>query len=204
MESTRPAAPAAGDAADRAAIQRFRAGRDQAEVIAELYDRHAPVTFGFFARRVGDREVAAELNQDLFLAVVRGLPSFRGESSFRTWLFRLAHNELSNLRRRWRTHLDEQSPDVPEELWSSLVADGPSADPERPVLDAARDLVITRCLAALNEQERAVVRGQYYEQVTLAELTDRLSLDNPSGARALLISAQRALRKCLAAQGVDR
>lgn len=158
------------------------------------------MTYAFFRRRIGDPEVAAELNQELFMAVVRALDRFRGDSSFRTWLFRMAHNELSNLRRRWRVHLDERATDPPEGLIESLAA-ADEADPARTLEreETARGLL--RCLAELSETERAVIHGQFYEGVTLAELTTRLGLTNASGARATLIAAQRALRRCLERTG---
>lgn len=186
------------DAADRAAIDRFRAG-DREGGVGELFRRYGPQTYGFFARRTGDREVAAELNQELYLAVVRALPAFRGESSFRTWLFRMAHNELSNLRRRWRTHLDERTPDVPDELWEQI-GGATEEDPGTLMDDARQSRALLRCLAALPENERAVVIGQYYQGETLAALTERLGLSNASGARALLIAAQRRIKRCLTAR----
>ncbi len=194
--------PPESETLDRACIARLRADGNPHDVIAELFRRHGPVTFGFFARRAGDRDVAAELNQDLWLAVAAALPRFRGDSSFRTWLFRMAHNELSNLRRRWRTHLDERAEEPPEGFWDGL-RDAGGEDPGDALDKERLRTALLRCLAALPENERAVVQGQYYEGVTLAELTSRLGLANASGARALLIAAQRRLRRCLERRGAE-
>lgn len=187
---------------DAALVRRFQSGQDRERAFMELFERHGPITYGFLRRRIGDPDVAAELNQELFLNALCGLDRFRGESSFRTWLFRLAYNQLSNLRRRWRTHLDER-PDtpVPEELAAEvLVADVEA--PDSALERGQRDDLLDRCLAGLPEIERAVIVGQYYEGATLEELTRRYKLTNPSGARASLIAAQRKLRRCLQEAGL--
>jgi RNA polymerase sigma-70 factor (ECF subfamily) len=159
------------------------------------------MTHAFFRRRIGSPELAAEQNQELYLSVVEHLGHFRGESSFRTWLFRLAHNRLSQLRRRLRVHVDERADELPEELWEQLQAVDEDADRR---IDRAGVLHhLRRCLALLPDVERAVVFGQYYEQATLEELTRRLELTNRSGARASLIAAQRRLRRCLEQAGVE-
>jgi RNA polymerase sigma-70 factor (ECF subfamily) len=189
-------APGSGtDPQDREAVERFRTGGDAEGAITDLFRRHGGQTLAFFARRTGHRETAFELNQELWLAVVRSLGTFRGESGFRTWLFRMAHNELSNLRRRWRTHLDERPEEPPEGFWEGLRGD--DDDPLEGIHGERLKAGLQRCLAALPEAERAVVVGQYYEGATLAELTQRLRLTNASGARALLLAAQRRLRRCL-------
>jgi DNA-directed RNA polymerase specialized sigma24 family protein len=59
-----------------------------------------------------------------------------------------------------------------------------------------------RCLRLLHDAARAVIVGHYFNGVTLRELTERLELDNPSGSRGVLISAQRKLKRCI--EGRDR
>ncbi len=128
--------------------------------------------------------------------MIKGLRRFRLESSFKTWLFRLAYNHLSNLRRRLRTRLDEQPVDPPSELWEQLLPDpGDSADTVLDSEETSRQL--RSCLARLPELERAVVLGRYYNGTTLQELTEELKLSNRSGARAYLIAAQRKLKRCM-------
>ncbi|HEU5181336.1 MAG TPA: RNA polymerase sigma factor [Candidatus Polarisedimenticolia bacterium] len=198
MSESRPLAPFS----DEELVRRYRRGLDREGILMELYERYRSLTYGFFRRRIGVPEVAAEENQELYLAVMEHLGSFREESSFRTWLFQIAHYRLSHLRRRWGVHVDERCDEVPEALSNSLAAPG-SQNPEA---EASRGQIagaLRRCLAALPEIERAVVLGQYYEGVTLQELSKALELANPSGARALLIAAQRKLRRCLEQGGFD-
>lgn len=191
------------EASDEELVRRFRSGREREAAYMALYDRWGPLTLAFLRRRIGDPGRAEELNQDVWLAVLGALDRFRGDAAFKTWLFRMTRNRLLNLRRRWRTHLDETPDATPDELAHAL------ADPDAESPDAAADRVrgaraLRRCLAELPEVERAVIVGQYYEKITLAEMTTALELTNPSGARASLIAGQRKLRRCLERSGIDR
>jgi RNA polymerase sigma-70 factor (ECF subfamily) len=186
---------------DEALVRNYREGRDPEGAFLELYERHRTETYAFFRRRIGSPDIAAEQNQDLYLAAVEHLREFRGECSFRTWLFQIAHFQLSNLRRRWRVHVDERANDVPEELLTTI-QDPDAPDPENQAGRAEIVRALRRCIWALPEIERSVIFGQYYEGVTLNAITGRLGLSNPSGARASLIAAQRKLRICLETAGV--
>jgi RNA polymerase sigma-70 factor (ECF subfamily) len=194
-------AAAAAEPTDEQLVRAFQRGSDREGAFMHLFDRYGSMTLAFLRRRIGSPDIAAELNQELYLAVLEGLDRFRGESSFKTWLFRMAQNRLSNLRRRWRTHLDELPEGDPAELVEHVLAsDG--AQPDEEIDRDERTRLLESCLAALPEIERAVVTGQYYEGITLEELTQRFQLTNRSGARAALIAGQRKLRRCLERSGV--
>lgn len=187
---------------DEELVRRYQHGLDPEGSLLELYERYRALTYGFFRRRIGVPEIAAEENQELYLTVVEHLKEFRSEASFRTWLFQIAHHRLTHLRRRWGVHVDERCEEVPEELWGQIAAPS-SENPERQAGRHEVARALRRCLAELPEIERAVVFGQYYTGVTLQMLGRELKLANPSGARALLIAGQRKLRRCLEKSGVD-
>ncbi len=180
-------------------VKAFQSGTDREDSLVELFERYGQITYAFLRRRIGNPEIAAELNQELYIGVMESLDRFRGDSSFKTWLFRLAHHRLSNQRRRWRTHLDEVHESTPDELVEVLAGDDESPDEAMDRDQKVR--VLEKCLAGLTEVQRAVVVGQYYEQITLEDLTKNLKLTNKSGARASLIAAQRKLRRCMEQSG---
>jgi RNA polymerase sigma-70 factor (ECF subfamily) len=62
------------------------------------------------ARTVQDRADAADLTQDVFVKVFRGVGNFHGESSLRTWIYRIALREASNQRRWWMRHKQQEIP----------------------------------------------------------------------------------------------
>jgi len=181
---------------DAALVRQFQSGIDPAGAIEELFSRYALASYAFFLRSVGDPRMAEDLNQELYVEVIKSLRRFRLECAFRTWLFRLAYSYLSNLRRRLRTHLHELPSEQPSELWEELLPD-PGASPEVILCREEATNLLRLCLARLPELERAVVLGHYYDGNTLRELTHELDLPNRSGARAFLIAAQRKLRRCM-------
>ncbi|RMG44538.1 MAG: sigma-70 family RNA polymerase sigma factor [Acidobacteria bacterium] len=180
---------------DRALLERLRSGPARGDAMAQILERHAERTYAFFRARVGDPEIAAELNQELYLALLDSLRSFRGECSLETWLFRLARWRLAKLRRRWSVHTDESAPRPLEAVAERVPV--PGLEPDERAARSERIRRLRDCLARLPEIERAVVVAHYYEGQTLDEVTRRLGLTNPSGARAVLLAAQRHLRACL-------
>jgi len=190
-----------GKPTDTELVKQFQTGEDRDDAFMQLFERYGPITFAFLRRRIGNGEVAAEVNQELYLGVLTALDGFRGQASFKTWLFRMAQNRLLNLRRRWRTHADEIPAATPDALQEDLLrADQP--DPDHQLAKAHVGATMQNCLAGLNEVQRAVVIGNYFGGETLEQLTRSLRLTNRSGARATLIAAQRKLRKCLEKAGV--
>src|SRR5216110_2510834 len=81
------------------------------QAFERLYRRHVNRVFSLCARMVGDRTRAEELTQDVFVRAWEKLHLFRGESSFATWLHRLAVNVVLNERKtegRRRTRFEEE------------------------------------------------------------------------------------------------
>ncbi len=163
--------------------------------LEELYERYAAATYAFFHARTRVAHDAADLNQELYLRLSRSLDTYRGECSWRTWVFAIALTVLADHRRgRWRALSHREVLLDPAELSTDL---GYENDPDR---EAAAILLRKRlalCLRRLDELARAVVIGHYFEGITLRELTEKLRLHNASGSRAVLIASQRKLRRCL-------
>ena len=64
---------------------------------------HQPI-FSLIARSIPDATDAADLTQDVFIKIYRGIGGFNGDSSLRTWIYRIALREASNQRRWWSRH----------------------------------------------------------------------------------------------------
>ena len=161
----------------------------------QLYDRYSPATYVFFLRRVGDPAAADDLNQELFLKLSRSIDRFEGKCSWRTWVFLIARAVLAESRqKRWKRVEDLSVELDAEALGSEISLDADAGD------EAAKVLLTRRlkiCLRRLSDVARLVVIGHYFRGITLRELTENLSLTNPSGSRSVLLAAQRKLRSCL-------
>ncbi len=89
-------------------IANLQAGSEEA--FAGLIARYHQPIFSLLARTVQDRDAAADLTQEVFVKVFRGVNSFHGESSLRTWIYRIALREASNQRRWWTRHKQAEVP----------------------------------------------------------------------------------------------
>jgi len=178
-----PGIPVAGRARER----QFR--------IEELYDEFAEATYTFFLNKTRSRAAAADLNQNLYLRVMQSLDIYRGECSWRTWIFAIARNVLADARREYWRKLGERHVTLDGETLATDLGNGTNADDR--ALHVLLRRRLARCLRLLDDLARVVIIAHYFDGVTLRELTEKMRLDNASGSRAVLLSGQRKLRKCL-------
>ena len=89
-------------------IAELKAGSEEAYswLIGEF---HQPI-YGLIYRIVNDPSDAADTTQDVFLKVFRGMKHFHGESSLKTWIYRIALHEAANRRRWWFRHKAQETP----------------------------------------------------------------------------------------------
>jgi len=86
------------------------AARDE-EACAELVAEHQRMVVALAVNLLGDREEALDLSQEVFLRVFRTIHRFRGHSTLRTWIYRIAVNQARNRHRFWRRrHRNDQVP----------------------------------------------------------------------------------------------
>lgn len=83
---------------DEELVARAQAG--DREALSELCLRYQPWVLNLAIRMLGKRADAEDATQEILIRVVRSLATFRGESQFRTWLYRVAANHLLNFRRK--------------------------------------------------------------------------------------------------------
>jgi RNA polymerase sigma-70 factor, ECF subfamily len=91
---------------------------------AELYQTHSRAVYYLALRYLGDPQKAEDATHDVFLKVYRKLKEFRGESSLRTWLYRITINHCHNLRQSW--HNRNLVTNADEAVWENTAARGDS------------------------------------------------------------------------------
>ena len=82
---------------EAALIQRCAAHDEDA--CAELVAEHQRMVYQLAYHLLGDRQEALDLSQDVFLRVFRLLPQFRGQSTLKTWIYRIVVTQASNRQR---------------------------------------------------------------------------------------------------------
>lgn len=152
-----------------------------------LYRHFVSRVHGIALRMVG-RNDADDLTQNVFLQVFRGIGSFRNDSKFETWLFRLAVNEALQYRRRNRRW------PVP-----TLQDDGIAGSVEPPGMQGAREL-LELSLAELAPDLRSLFVLREVEGMSYHDLAE--TLDIPEGTvGSRLNRARQELRKSMLALG---
>ena len=91
---------------DAALVADLKAGSEEAFAIL-IAQYHQPL-YSLIARSLNDPADAADITQEVFIKVFRSIRGFHGESSLRTWLYRIALHEASNQRRWWSRHKKQE------------------------------------------------------------------------------------------------
>ncbi len=153
-------------------IEEILSGRTSSFSI--LIDRYKDGIFNLAFRICGNREDAEEITQDTFLKAFRSLSGFRKDSSFGTWLYRIAFNTtLTNMRKRTNQpgYLDEMSDFVHMDIWDG----SDKSDHE----ERSKEIVNT-ALKSLSGEERAIITLFYFDEKMTEEIADitGLSISN--------------------------
>src|SRR5215470_4662857 len=93
---------------EAAIVAELKAGSEAA--YAWLIGEFQQPVYGLVYRVVNDPAEAADTTQDVFLKVFRGMKHFHGESSLKTWIYRIALHEAANRRRWWFRHKAHETP----------------------------------------------------------------------------------------------
>jgi RNA polymerase sigma-70 factor (ECF subfamily) len=193
---------------DASLVADLKAGSEEAFALL-IAHYHQPI-YSLIARSLNDPADAADITQEVFIKVFRSIRSFNGDSSLRTWLYRIALHEASNQRRWWSRHKrQEVTIDAPAEteehgprysLASTLADSGGS--PFDYVAQGQVRLRVEAALRRVPEVFRTVVvlreiEGFSYEEiaevldVNLGTVKSRLTRGR-SALRALLLASELA------------
>jgi RNA polymerase sigma-70 factor (ECF subfamily) len=125
---------------DELLVRRFQEG--SAEAFEILVQRHGARVYNLCLRILGDPEEAADVSQDTFLAALRKLSTFRGDSAFTTWLHRVTVNACyDSLRRKRRRPLLQLVRDEDDERPETSLPAPDHADEVVFSVDVARALL---------------------------------------------------------------
>jgi RNA polymerase sigma-70 factor, ECF subfamily len=153
-----------------------------AVVFDEIFQRYQSLVFNLTYRILGDREEALDVSQEVFFAVYRKLSRFRGESSLKTWIYRIAVNRASNrcrwwnrLRRRGTVSLDEHLGGDDNRTFSESLESAGST-PEQALLLREKRHEIECSLRRLPVQQRVAIIMRDVEGLSYEEISELLQV----------------------------
>lgn len=171
------------------------AAKGRTEAFEELVRLHEKKVYALTLRMCGNPEDARDAAQEAFLSAWRGLPSFRGEAGFSTWLYRLASNAAIDQLRRNRRQREEASLDAGE-MDTPDQSPGPQEAAEGSELQRA----VADGLASLSEDHRRILLLREYQALSYDEIAQTLDMDLGT-VKSRISRARRALRKILLESG---
>lgn len=179
---------------DDAALVR-RGQRGDGDAFAQLVTRHQTAIYNLLLRMTRDPEEATDLAQEAFIRAWRGLPGFRAEAKFSTWLYRIAYNVCVSRR--------VVNPALFADADAAERVPGPARE-EPPALverQERRERVVA-AMATLTPAYRLVLDLYYWRDCTYEEIATIVNL--PLGTvKTHLFRAKAALRGVLATEEVS-
>jgi RNA polymerase sigma-70 factor (ECF subfamily) len=190
---------------DSILLQGLRTGEESA--YETLIQRFEQPIFNIVSRLLDDPADAADVVQEVFLKVFRNVVAFRGESSIKTWIYRIAVNEARN-QRRWFSRHRRQEVNLEAEEQGDLYQGGyqrgyqnwlpdPGRSPFDLTLDRETQALIEAALAEVNPKFRAALVLREIEGLSYEEIGDILEISLGT-VKSRILRGRDALKKHLA------
>ncbi|HUS30324.1 MAG TPA: sigma-70 family RNA polymerase sigma factor [Kofleriaceae bacterium] len=192
---------------ERSLLKRLR-DRDE-RAFRELISNHRDRVYNITFRMLGNRAEAEDVAQEVFITVFKTIDTFREESKFSTWLYRVAVNHCKNrikyLARRYdrsREELDETTHGgESSSSGNGVISSPPPSAPDRALEGAQMEKVLQEAIATLDEDQRTVVILRDVEDLSIEEICEITGLADGT-VKSRLHRARLVLRKKLQRQGI--
>jgi RNA polymerase sigma factor (sigma-70 family) len=175
---------------DKLLIRMVRAGKPEA--YRALVERYQDMVYNLCYKVLLDEDEAKDAAQEAFIKAYQSLSSFREESKFSTWLYRIASNEaLGKTRKKKRSAPLEEARHMPTEESAGGSASASLQQEER-------SRYLHAALAKLEETDRLLISLYYLEEVSMDEVADISRLDKNT-AKVRMHRARKKLYNLLSA-----
>jgi RNA polymerase sigma-70 factor, ECF subfamily len=183
---------------DDALVAALREGAEQAYEI--LIERYQQPVYNLVYRLMDDPSESSDVVQEVFLKIFRNIGSFKGNSSLKTWVYRIAFNEAYN-HRRWFTRHKRQEIGLETREEESVSYQDVLPDPGRSAFDIVSDIelhtLIEEALGDLNPAFRAAVVLRDIEDLSYEEISEVLQVSLGT-VKSRILRGREALKKVLA------
>jgi RNA polymerase sigma-70 factor (ECF subfamily) len=154
-----------------------------------IYEEHSRPIYYFILRYLSDATQAEDATHDVFIKAYKNLSRFRGDSSIRTWLYRIAVNHCKNLRQSWHARKVQYESEIEDHLL------GDTVDTPFKILETTE--LGERIQATLDELPRdyAMLLLMVADQKMSYEKVAQLTAQSPDAVRGKLYRARKAFTK---------
>jgi RNA polymerase sigma-70 factor (ECF subfamily) len=156
-------------------IKALQAGSEEA--FDWLLAQYAPGVFRLAHRILNDPADAADAVQEVFLKVFRSITEFHGDSSLKTWIYRIALNTAANQNRWWHRHKEQEFSLDAQESWEGSSKFSPAdaaRGPFESLLSREQQEIVQKAMARLPECSRTVLVLREMEDLSYEEIAEIL------------------------------
>lgn len=175
-----------------------RAKRGELDAFEELVRRYEKRVYAVALRSSGSPEDAADIVQEVFLRAWRSIESFRGDSGFSTWLFRITMNLCVDFARHKQAQPQTQSMVDEEENERPMPDTAPTPEEHLENRELGRELAAA--LEEISEEHRRIVLLRDVSGMSYTEIAEVLEISEGT-VKSRLSRARIALRKVLLKRG---
>jgi RNA polymerase sigma-70 factor (ECF subfamily) len=183
--------------ADDVLVEELRRGVEEA--YETLIERFQQPVYNLVYRLMDDPSESPDVVQEVFLKVFRNIGSFKGNSTLKTWIYRIALNEAYN-HRRWFTRHKRQEIGLESNEDENLSYQDVLPDPGRSAFDIASDIemrsLVEIALGELNPAFRAAVVLRDIEDLSYEEIAEVLQVSLGT-VKSRILRGREALKKVL-------
>lgn len=171
-------------------IRKAKAGEEDS--LEQLLRRYEARVFTFLLKMIGNRQGAEDATQEALIAAVRGLPGYREQGKFKSWMFRIAHREGLRVLKKTRRSKEEPSVEIEQLL-------DPSSGPQASALAQEQRRQLAKAVAQLSEVEREVVHLRIYEELSFKDIAEIMG-SSLNTALGRMHAATRKLKSAIESQ----
>jgi len=195
------------DQENDAAIARRPSGAAAADTgivlsFEELFDRYQAMVFRLLYRILGNREEALHASQEVFLNIYQNMNSFRGDSSLKTWIYRIAINRAYNRCRWWNRARRRETISLEEHLAAptrfslSKALETSGQSPEEILLFHEEQEKIRSSLQKLPVKQRVALVMRDIEGLTYEEIAENLQVSLGTVKSRIARGREELKRQC--------
>jgi RNA polymerase sigma factor (sigma-70 family) len=140
---------------------------------AQLVDLYKDLVFTLSVRILKNREEAEEVSQDAFIKIYKSLASFKGDSKFSTWVYRVTYNCCLDRLKKNKKYLNDVSIDA--YIFNQLDSIDNALEG---LIKKEKHKLIRNCVGKLPEDSRAIITLFYFDELTLEEISSITGIES--------------------------
>lgn len=162
-----------------------------------IYKEHRAKILNFIAARVGQREDAEDLTEEVFIKVYKKLPDFKWQGvSIESWIFKIARNTIIDFHRKYAKEKNNVDIDVVQ----AKSLDISSSDALANLLDDEEQFKLYKEISEFEPEEQYLIYYKYFEELSVSEIAIRLNLSETNVGTKLFRLRKKLLKSLTKSQ----